>query len=91
MIAIIKSMHFLTTLSQNLPDTADRALLSIKSFIPLFKYHSLASTRFIGSSFTLQVMCSYVFMPIAYMMGIQWSDCFKVRNFFNYALDQHIA
>ena len=29
--------------------------------------------------FTLQVMCSYIFMPVSYLMGIQWSDCFKVR------------
>ncbi|XP_076824620.1 solute carrier family 28 member 3-like isoform X1 [Clavelina lepadiformis] len=29
---------------------------------------------------SFEVMCSYVFMPVAYLMGVDWQDCFKAAE-----------
>ena len=33
---------------------------------------------FANQLFFIQLMCSYIFLPVTYLMGIEWVDCFKV-------------
>ena len=36
-----------------------------------------------------QLMCSYVFMPVTYLMGVEWTYCFKVgdRQYLNQVVE----
>ena len=34
----------------------------------------------------LQVICSYVFMPVSFLMGVPWNDCFEVGRLIGFKI-----
>ena len=56
---------------------------SVPSFFPFFKvsyikFHQLKFRLF--QTFLFQFICSYLFMPLAFLMGVEWKDSFQIAE-----------
>lgn len=95
MIVVIKSFIYIDSPDRNIVEAASggaaasvplvaNIAANLIAFLSILKFLN-AVLGWLGGmvnypKLSFEVICSYAFMPLAFMMGVEWSDCHRVAE-----------